>query len=418
MPDRQSPHVRSLLYLILSASGLVFSLTFAGILLLTGVLGLLSGDSSDIAFPNFTVGWTFFLVGVLLVPGIIHAIARLGQRHISSNGSRGKILFIAALGLWIPLLALGILVAGNTAINWLLIPFISTILVAIPVWVWVRMGSRTEARNKSQTIWSLLGVNLLVTPVLVLVLEISAILLAGITFIVYLVLHPELLAQVEKLANLLSFSGLDPVLMLQAMKPFLQNPWVLFGILSMTSVLIPIIEELIKPIWLWMFVKEMTPTMGFFYGMLSGAAFALVESLGYLASPMGDGWSGLLIGRVGTGVLHVTASGLVGWGLGCAWKERKYLQLGMAYFLAVFLHGVWNALGILMGWMEFIEPVNALNSILIRLGTVAPFALIVLVACMLGLLLIARKLLPVAQRLPESEMRVLLDETEQHLQTE
>ncbi len=206
--------------------------------------------------------------------------------------------------------------------------------------------------------------------------------------------------------------------MLQALKPFLQSPWVLFGILSMTSVIIPIIEELIKPIWLWMFVKELTPASGFFYGMLSGAAFALVESLGYLASPMGDGWSSLLLGRVGTGVLHVTVSGLVGWGLGSAWMERKYLQLGVAYFLAVFLHGLWNALGILMGWMEFIEPVNPLNIILIRLGTVAPFALIVLTACMIGILIIARKLLQREPSRSQSEMRVLLDVPEQYIQRE
>ncbi len=206
MPDRPRLHVRSLLYLILSASGFVFTFIFAIILLLTGVGGLLSGDSSDGVSPNFAIGWAFFLVSALLVPGIFHAIARLSQRHVSSNSSLGRLLFIAALGLWIPLLALGILVAANTAINWLLIPFISTILVSIPVWVWVRMGSSSQVRSKPQTIWSLLGVNLLVTPVLVMALEFSAILLAGITFIIYLVLNPELLTQVEKLANLLSFS--------------------------------------------------------------------------------------------------------------------------------------------------------------------------------------------------------------------
>jgi len=102
--------------------------------------------------------------------------------------------------------------------------------------------------------------------------------------------------------------------------------------------------------------------------MICGAAFALLESLGYLASPLGGDWPVLLIGRVGTGILHTVTSGLVGWGLASAWSNRNYTRLALAYFLAVFIHGLWNTFGLLMGVAEYLQPVNQLNVILTQLG--------------------------------------------------
>jgi hypothetical protein len=139
------------------------------------------------------------------------------------------------------------------------------------------------------------------------------------------------------------------------------------------------------------FVKNITPARGFFYGMICGAAFALLESLGYLASPLGGDWPVLLIGRVGTGILHTGTSGLVGWGLASAWSGRKYTRLAGSYFLAVFIHGLWNAFGLLMGLAEYIEPVNQLNVILGQLGAITPAALFVLSVCLFGIILYARK---------------------------
>ncbi|HNC09473.1 MAG TPA: PrsW family glutamic-type intramembrane protease, partial [Anaerolineales bacterium] len=41
--------------------------------------------------------------------------------------------------------------------------------------------------------------------------------------------------------------------------------------------------------------------------------------------------------------LHMTSSGLVGWGIASAFKEKRWGRLAGAYLSAVLIHGVWNA---------------------------------------------------------------------------
>ena len=77
-------------------------------------------------------------------------------------------------------------------------------------------------------------------------------------------------------------------------------------------------------------------------GLLSGAAFALIESLN--ASANGTiSWPVIVSVRAGTSILHMTASGLMGWGIVSAFKEKRIGRLFAAYFSAVLIHGIWNA---------------------------------------------------------------------------
>ena len=57
----------------------------------------------------------------------------------------------------------------------------------------------------------------------------------------------------------------------------------------------------------------------------------------------------MAIGRAGTGVLHMLASGLVGWGLAQAWRNKKWLFLGAMTLGAIVLHGLWNIIALITG---------------------------------------------------------------------
>jgi hypothetical protein len=77
-------------------------------------------------------------------------------------------------------------------------------------------------------------------------------------------------------------------------------------------------------------------------GILSGAAFALIESLNASADGTST-WPVIVSVRAGTSLLHMTASGLVGWGIVSAFRERRILRFFAAYFTSVTIHGIWNA---------------------------------------------------------------------------
>lgn len=391
MQTRPTTHIPSLLYLILSASGVVISMTSAGVLFLSGMLARISGESNDVVYTNFALGWTLVLVVLLLLPGVYYSVNRLRHKHAAGINSAGTAWPWIAVGAWLVLYLLGILAAGMNTVNWLVIPPLTTALIAIPLVLWLRLGSKGSRDVSRQAAWSVLGASLIVTPALIMLLEIIALLFLGVVVMFFLAISPDRLQQLEALIRQIAGTNMDPVLLLRIVQPVLQDPWVLFALMSVTSVIIPLLEEFFKPLWVWMFVKNLTPTRGFFYGMICGAAFALLESLGYLASPLGETWPALLVGRVATGILHTGTSGLVGWGLASAWSERKYTRLALAYFLGVFLHGIWNTFGLLMGFAEYLQPVNHLNVILSRLGGIAPLALGVLTMILIAIILYAHK---------------------------
>ena len=50
--------------------------------------------------------------------------------------------------------------------------------------------------------------------------------------------------------------------------------------------------------------------------------------------------------RFGATMMHCVTGGLVGWGWGQLWTERRPLRLLGSYVAAVVTHGVWNAITI------------------------------------------------------------------------
>jgi hypothetical protein len=65
-----------------------------------------------------------------------------------------------------------------------------------------------------------------------------------------------------------------------------------------------------------------------------------------------------LFTRIGTGLLHITTSALVGAAIVTVWKERRYLRFLGTYLLAVFLHGLWNALAIFYSYTSLPEVIG------------------------------------------------------------
>ncbi len=55
--------------------------------------------------------------------------------------------------------------------------------------------------------------------------------------------------------------------------------------------------------------KKLTPSQGFIGGLIAGGCFALLETAGSIGVPTDLEWFTLLLGRTGTGLLHITLSG-------------------------------------------------------------------------------------------------------------
>jgi hypothetical protein len=385
-------HLPSLLQFALS--GLALMLLFpAGILL--GVVGLIEqfrgGGQANQAISVLSLAGVALFVSVLLLPSLVLALFRLMHRQPPAwHVNHPFRLATWALALWVVALALGALVTRAPAVTWLFLPPLQILAIGIPIWWIIELGRRGLNIGSSQRAWGIVGFGLVINPTLIIILELLLIVVLALAAVAWVSSQPALLQQFTQLGEALRNSGPNPDAMLNILRPYLQQPLVIFGGIAIVSVLMPMIEEMFKPWVLWFLAPQggMTPSQGFVAGLISGGAFGLVESLTLATNVSDISWLSIVVTRFGTGLLHSVTTGLMGWALVSALNEKHYLRLGLTYVLAVGLHGLWNLFGVLLGAGPLL-PAAAGNTLplTMRLAFIAPAALGVLVVLLFAILI-------------------------------
>jgi len=358
MPDHQnSTHWPSLLLLLFSLSVALLLVAGAGFTVLSGLLQTTSTDP-EARVSIFMSGTGMLVSAALMAFPVYYSVARLAgwPQAQAPFRLRGGALFTAALiFVWIGSLAIGnaILKAGWN--DWLGMSIINVLVAGIPIWVLTRIGLTGLKPASHLRSWGTFGIGMTLGPILITIAEIAISVILFAFGMIYLGQHPDVLN------NLLIFVDenahiTDENQLLELLQPFLVHPVTLFIALTFVSVLVPLIEEALKPIGVWLMADRLqTPVEGFAMGILSGAGYALFENLG-ISGSTGTEWAQILTARIGTSLVHVLSTGLIGWALVSAWRERKFLRLGGVFTLAILLHGTWNALSILSTGNALIAP--------------------------------------------------------------
>jgi hypothetical protein len=258
----------------------------------------------------------------------------------------------AVIGLAVISVGIGATVVSTEVmwLAWFILPALTIIVIVPPIWLLFGIGSREIELGQRWRFFSIFGLGMTLGPLAIIVAEIillaGAIILAAIYIVVW---QPDFVQQLARLGMTLQ-NVTDEETILNLLVPYISSPSVIVAALMFVAVLVPLIEELFKPLAVWLFARRIeSPAQGFALGLLSGAAFALVESLN--ASGAGtETWPVIVTVRAGTSMLHIMASGLVGWGIVSAFRERRILRLFVAYFSAVLLHGIWNACAVGAGF--------------------------------------------------------------------
>ena len=381
MQQNSRLHVPSLIQFIGSGLGILFALSAVAGMLAVGVMALVDGSFSNLeTLAFFSMAWATGLVAVLVLPSLVLSFGRLIGRDIGSrifsipNGYRWAALLIL---IWPIFLVLGENISQWDNIAWLLLPPVQLLVVGIPLWWLVELGRRGLDSGSPQRNWGLFGFGLVITPAFIMVIELLVLGLLGFVFVLWLITQPELLDELTYLGQRLVDAQMNPGAVQRILQPYLERPVVIAGMIAVAAGIVPLVEELFKPLGVWILsLSNPSPVDGFVAGLLGGAAFALVESLGMLSTPVAQGWAILAIGRLGTAVLHTVTCALVGWGLASAWGKAHYVRLGIIFLLAVGMHALWNLLSMLLGLAPFISPLAGSDSFVGRLVIIAPLALI------------------------------------------
>ena len=399
----RSHHLPSLLLAIFSGLGILSTFSGGMFMLLSGILAFVRPTlfQNLAASPDsdFLLASGLFLCTILLIPSMYYSLRRLKDKPIQPASIR-PIRFwqvIVILALWAIAILLGNWLGNTLKVSWPVTPFFYLPATALPVLTLLWIGLGGLPLGSRQRLWGTFGIGLLAGPGLATLAEFMIYLGFAVLGVALLVIHPEWIGIFSHIqAQLSTATDLETILIILA--PYSMNPLMILLAFVVMSGLVPLIEELVKPIAVWLLAGRLrTPAQGFALGALSGAGFALVEGL-VATSSAGDGWGALTVARAGGSLMHILASGLMGWGIASAWQERRILRLIGSYALSGSIHGLWNGMtvtivfGAMRVFLAGSRP-DALGAFLATAGMVVLAILSVL--ALIVLVLVNRKLRPV-----------------------
>lgn len=344
-------HMPSVAQLLISLTGLVSSLSSAvgmWVIVLAGASIQTMNMVSQVSINSLI--WVTLLISLVAIPSLIFSIKRLARVPVRQTGIR-KAFFISSV-LCLTLLPVGYLVYKDPSVleHSLLSALLTVMMVALPLWWFVEFGRRQLTAGSPQRQWGLINFSIFAGLPLVILVEIVLIALVLLIGGVWLIGQDEfkplfMILQTQMVLNPQDFSVLS-----ERMSTIFQKPEVLATGFGLVVILVPLVEEALKPLALWFFIKrDWTPSEGFSAGLICGAAFALVESVFSIASVPGDAWLVTLAGRLGTGLLHTLTAGITGWALVSSWRDGNYKRVGIAYLVSIAIHGTWNFFALLFG---------------------------------------------------------------------
>lgn len=365
---------------VISSLGFLSGIIGAGFLLLFGLLGgSIDPETGAEAGLMMVIGWTSLLIALAFIPGIISAIFYLTGKPMPTVKPGTKNIFLGALVLlWIVSVVVVMVTDRFQALNLITSLFILP-LVLVPILIFFSLGSHNLSIGNQRRAWGAIAFNFSITMPLVLMVELIVFIGVFIVAAFWLMSEPELLTQIMQYSDQLSSGALEMVEAEQLLADLISRPVILNGSILVIAVLIPLIEELLKPMAIWFLAgKHLTPAQGFVGGLIGGACFAMLESLGAVGIPADSEWLVLLFGRTGTGLLHIALSGLVGWGLASAFYEQNWGRAILTYLGAVTIHGLWNFFALIAGITPVLPMVDEMGSFPNSLGQVSVFVMIAL----------------------------------------
>jgi hypothetical protein len=341
-------HWPSLVQFVFSILGALTFLVLGLILILIGISTLFEQITGwEETTMVFLVAAGMFLVGALLIPSAAYALARLVGKIITFPDWLERLWRPPVLILLLPLIILlGALVSRLPNLAWIVLPPLHIFAVGLPVLWLTYLGRRGLVSGSPQHSWGIFASGLVIGPSLILFLELFAVGIVGGLVILYLTTLPGFSEQLLKLSEYMNQYGLIPEESLEIFTPYLTEPLIVYTIFAFIAGIVPVIEEILKPIGVWIFASRInTPSQGFVSGLISGAGFALFENL--MLSTIGGDWAPAVLLRIATGLLHIITAGLMGWALALAWIKGRFFRLALAFLTVIFIHSFWNALALL-----------------------------------------------------------------------
>ena len=347
----------------------------------TALLSFFTGEAVKVEQTILFIAFGF--EGIVLFTAAFFSIQKTLQKPSADQDTSFSVSFWQIVIIMIVAFAsilIGYQISGIKTINWLFLPMLTIPAIVLPLLALLALGTQKLPFGTRWQSWNVLGLGMTLVPFLLFMLEIAVVIIIFFVIIAYIITQPELASELQRLSQQIILLGPESEATRDLLSPFLTKPGVMITTLVYIAILVPALEEIFKPLGIWLLAGKLeSPAQGFTLGALSGAGYALIETIG-VSSQTGE-WASLLFSRIGTGLLHITTSALMGAAIVLAWRERHYLRLIGTYFLAVTLHGLWNTFAMLFTFSGFAELFGQQDG----LSTLQPIMIIAMSILAIGL---------------------------------
>lgn len=365
-----------------------------------------TSGASDATQSFYKLTLAVFL-GFLLLIHLFSLVTTLSSQPRPVSEQKGRSYLVPAsisLAAWGGIVFLvEYLIRQNT--GHVVIPILLILAAALPIWWFVEFGRRKLLHGTTMQTWGAVSVGTSLTILGAMLVEFILIFALVIVGLILLSGDPKLINDLSQLAQ--QFQS-NPNLQQtqQLLSTALQNPIVIVLVLVFMSLLVPIVEELAKPLGVYIFGgRHLTPGQGFVMGLVCGACFGFMETMLLLTTSVQQGVYEVILVRVATGLLHTTNAGLTSWGFVSARFDKKPGRWFLCLLAAFFLHGTWNAFGALVGVSPFLTQNFTLSfPAAASMAKAAPYVLGLLAMVMLVILTLLNRHL---QRTKEKEIAYL-----------
>ena len=244
----------------------------------TGIFQLFnSGIETGLPVASTSNSLGIFTLGLLLLPSAALAAMRIAGYNPHNNPNFERLNNLIRPGLLMYLFPIILIVASFiiTQANWIsaLLSPLFVIAAALPILWLLWLGKRDLQAGSPQRQWGLFASALTLGPLIIIVLELILIIIGAIFAVMFYAGNLTEIGDTFQVDPNVIAS--DPELINEIAARIIEEPIALIATLLYLSFFIPLIEELFKPIGVWIlgFRKPSpSPAQGFTAGMISGAA--------------------------------------------------------------------------------------------------------------------------------------------------
>jgi len=225
--------------------------------------------------------------------------------------------------------------------------YLTPVFTGIPIWWFIEFAKRKLPSSSKQRVSAVVSFGASYNVLIILFIELTLLIFVLSGVFISLNRRPSFQSWLKNFTLPTDLDKIQTQFFAEVFRQLFRNAWFYVGVILLIGIIIPFLEESLKPAVLWLLQKRsLNPTEGYMLGLYLGGAFAFIESAVVVIQIGSADWLQAILLRSATALIHITCTALVGYGYASAMQLAKGDAFWKPLLSASALHGLWNSCAI------------------------------------------------------------------------